>query len=64
MKEFAVRAKRMTTSSAVKMVVAWRMDQRASNEGKSAEHPITPSDFDSYRLGQSRHAPSNGLERS
>ena len=33
-----MRAKRKATSSAVKMVAAWRRDQKASNEGKIAEY--------------------------
>ena len=33
-------------SSAVKMVAAWRRDQRDSNEGKTAEQPNPSSDLD------------------
>ena len=37
-KEMRMRAKRMATSSAVKTVAAWGRDQRASDEGKTAEY--------------------------
>ena len=44
--EMRVRAKRMATSSAVKMVAAWGRDQRASNEEKTAEQSTPSSDLD------------------
>ena len=45
-KEIRVRAKMMATSSAVKIVTAWGRDQKASYDGKTAEHPTHH-----YRLG-------------
>ena len=44
-KEIRVRAKRRATSSEVKIVVVWGMDQKASKEGKTAELPTPSSDI-------------------
>ena len=45
-KEMRVRTKRMATSSAINMLAAWGRNQRASNEGKTAEQPNPSLDLD------------------